>query len=398
MPQHRKRHLLTDLGKSLKFSPIVGVLGHRQVGKTTLCGDLAGDYETLDRSDALQLALDSPETLLQRSVSRAPLVIDECQLAPTLFPALKEWGRVHRGPGQFLLTGSVRFTSRKAIRESLTGRIIHWELLPMDLSESHSAPLPKVVPQLLKHDGAEQIYPRSRYFSEKTYESAMTSGGLPGIFAVRDPRIREQRFESQIETLLERDLRLVVETSLEYRSLRNLLGLLAVQQGLPLELALLSRSARISVPALKGILRAFEAMFIIRTIDTDGTRRRPVVFFEDQGEAHHLAGNRKDLLLKMTCFLFSFVRQQWAYRPELGARVFQYRSRGGAFVPLAIQTKSGTLGFIPMLDELPGKHEIASASSFLKQFSESKCVFLHEGKADRALSRTLRVLPLASLV
>ena len=100
----------------------------------------------------------------------------------------------------------------------------------------------------------------------------------------------------------------------------------------------------------------------------------------------------------MTCFLFSFVRQQWVYRPELGAKAFQYRNRGGAFVPLAIQTRSGTLGFIPMLDEQPGKHEIASASSFIKDFGNAKCVFLHEGKSDRALSKSLRILPLASLV
>jgi len=79
-----------------------------------------------------------------------PLVIDECQLAPALFPALKEWVRVRKSPGQFLLTGSVRFSSRKAIRESLTGRMIAWELLPMDWSEMHGTPLPDtVIRQLL---------------------------------------------------------------------------------------------------------------------------------------------------------------------------------------------------------------------------------------------------------
>src|ERR1035437_9889529 len=132
MPHFRSRHLSSLISKALRFSPIVGVLGHRQVGKTTLCGALGKDYLSFDRAEFLDQGIHSPETLL-RSHQALPLVLDECQLAPPLFPALKEWVRTHPKPGQFLLSGSVRFTSRKAIRESLTGRIINWALLPLDL-------------------------------------------------------------------------------------------------------------------------------------------------------------------------------------------------------------------------------------------------------------------------
>jgi len=397
MPHLRKRHLQPLIEKSLRFSPIVGVFGHRQVGKTTLCEALSERYVTLDLSENQDLGVHSPETLI-RSNAAFPLVIDECQLAPPLFLALKEWVRKHKAPGQFLLTGSVRFSSRKAIRESLTGRIINWELLPMDLSESHSAPLPDTVPLLLQPRGFEKPLKKARYFSEKAYSIALSQGGLPGVFSIRDPSIRKQRFETQIETLLERDLRLLVQTTLEYRTLHNLLSVLASRQGLPLELSEVARASRISVPALRRLLAALEAMFVIRIIDTIGTRRRPVIFFEDQGEASHLAGEKPEPLLNITRFLFSFVRQQWVYRPEMDARLFQYRNRGGSFVPLAIQTTRGALGFIPMLDETPGKHELASAQSFLGQFKGARCLFVHLGESDRVLGHNLRILPLSHLV
>jgi predicted AAA+ superfamily ATPase len=397
MAHYRTRHLYRLISKTLQFSPIVGVLGHRQVGKTTLCTTLGKDYLSFDRTEFLDQGIHSPETLL-RSHQVFPLVLDECQLAPPLFPALKEWVRTHPKPGQFLLSGSVRFTSRKAIRESLTGRIINWELLPMDLSEAHSSPLPDAIPTLLKSKKFDCPLKAAPYFSQRSYDLALNQGGLPGIFAVRDAAIRRQRFETQMETLLERDLRLLVQTSIEYRTLRNLLALLASQQGLPLDLAGLARASRISVPALRRIVNSLESMFVIRLIETEGSRRRPVIFFEDQGEATYLAGDRPDVLFRMTRFLFSFLRQQWVYRPELEARLFQYRSRGGAFVPLALHTKRGTLGLIPMLDETPGKHEMASARSFLDSYKEGKCLFIHLGQLDRSLGDNLRIVPISVLV
>ena len=396
MSHLRSRYLENLLQKSLKFSPIVGLLGHRQVGKTTLSESLAKSYITMDRSEFLNQGLYSPNTILQ-SYEASPLVIDECQLAPPLFPALKEWVRTHKKSGQFLLTGSVRFSSRKAIRESLTGRIINWELLPMNLSESHSAPLPNTILNLIESKNFDYPLKFPTYFSEKSFGTALTQGGLPGVFAVRDPVVRKQRFETQIETILERDLRLLVQTSLEFRTLRNLLSVLAARQTLPIELSEVSRAARISVPALKGILAALESMFVIRIIETEGTRRRPVLFFEDQGEASHLGGNSLGILNDITRFLFASLRHQWVYRPEAQGRLFQFRNRGGAFVPLALSTQRGTLGWIPMLDETPGKHEMASAKSFLDSYENARCLFVHQGQLDRSLGSKLRIVPLGVL-
>ena len=55
----RKRHIEKHIEKLLSFSPIVGVLGHRQVGKTTTLEDIAASYVTMDtKSEAESAALD----------------------------------------------------------------------------------------------------------------------------------------------------------------------------------------------------------------------------------------------------------------------------------------------------------------------------------------------------
>ena len=132
----------------------------------------------------------------------------------------------------------------------------------------------------------------ARYATAAAFEQAMLQGGLPGIFSVRSAAVRAQRFETILDAVLARDFRLLLQTSLGYPQLRSLLEALALRQGLPLEYADLSRRCRISVPTLKKLISAFESMFLIRQVPTIGTDKKPVIFFEDQGEATHLHDRR----------------------------------------------------------------------------------------------------------
>jgi len=148
MPHIRQRYVTNLIEKAKLLSPIVGLLGHRQVGKTTVLELLANSYSTLDSKSLLDMANKFPEEFLVNHHSGFQ-AIDECQLAPALFPALKEWVRKKKQPGQFLLSGSVRFTSRKLIQESLTGRIVNFELLPLSVSEIAQLELPQTLKMIM---------------------------------------------------------------------------------------------------------------------------------------------------------------------------------------------------------------------------------------------------------
>lgn len=113
MAHYRIRYVESWLRKMLGYTPIVGMFGHRQVGKTALAERISDIYYTMDNRTDLLVAEENPREFLSSIAhSKHTVIIDECQLAPALFPALKEHVRTNKRPGQFLLTGSVRFSSR----------------------------------------------------------------------------------------------------------------------------------------------------------------------------------------------------------------------------------------------------------------------------------------------
>jgi predicted AAA+ superfamily ATPase len=226
----------------------------------------------------------------------------------------------------------------------------------------------------------------------------MRQGGLPGIFGIRDEAIRHQRFETQISALLERDLKLIQQTTLGYRSLRHLAVLLAERNGAPLDLAYLKRETRISVPTLKKLVTAFEAMFLIRVLPTEGSEKRPVVFFEDMGEANALFEHAAHPMTQLTAFLFTNLRPQIAYRPALGITMFQFRNRGGSMIPLCFKKGDANIGIIPMLDETPDLSAIRSARSFVSAYRDAKALLVHNGSRDRLIDSRIRIVSAAQLV
>ena len=50
MPHLGKRYLVPLIQQLTKFSPITGILGHRQVGKTTLLEGFSDDFHTFDQA------------------------------------------------------------------------------------------------------------------------------------------------------------------------------------------------------------------------------------------------------------------------------------------------------------------------------------------------------------
>ncbi len=398
MPHERARHLSRLLQKTFKYSPITGILGHRQVGKTTLATSLGGAYVTLDLAQDHASANLVPEAFLaslseqKRGTPDFPAVIDECQLAPPLFPALKEWVRLHKRPGQFTITGSVRFTSRKAIRESLTGRIITWELLPMDWSEQHSQPLPATVLNLLVGRKLDMDLSNAASFTPQAYRRALENGGLPGVFAVRDAVIRAQRFETQLNTILERDLRLIIDTSVPYKNLRSLLSGLASQVGHPLNLKNLVKVSGISLPTVRKLISAFEALFLIRFVDSEGDYQKPIVFFEDIGEMNHLTKEPLPENRKLLAFLYQNLRTQWHYRPDEQCRAFQFRKRSGCEIPLCISRGKDLLGLIPLSDPDGLADAVKNARLFLKVRPDAKILIVSSADCDQMISKQIRWL------
>jgi predicted AAA+ superfamily ATPase len=403
MPHTRKRHIQSIFEKVCAHSPLTGIVGHRQVGKTTFLENNTNSYFTLDSKSERTAASENAEKYIKERAGHH-VGVDECQLEPELFPAFKEWIRIHKKPGQFILSGSVRFTSREAIRESLTGRIMNLELLPFSLAEIEEDPLPTFCFDALNSPSLSHFVHQRKISIPKIkaihgkINKYFSHGGLPGICFIRDQKLRISKIEEQLLTILDRDLRLVKKISVPYNDLLNLTKALAQTQGAPLTYTNLRQKVGISIPTIKKILFALEAVFVLRTVPIEGSTQGTCVYFEDQGEGSYLANREDDLLFTLSHFAFTNVRPQFEYR--LGERVqpFQYRTRGGALVPLAFRGKNGILGILPIRSSEEFEGTMGTINSFLGTYGEAKLLVVHPDAAEIKVIRP-RVLsvPMAYL-
>ena len=120
---------------------------------------------------------------------------------------------------------------------------MHLELLPFTQSELDGRPIQGGVS--LQGSGPES---RAKHDGKKILMRYLETGGLPGVCFIRSVALRAQRFESQLETILDRDLRLILATKLPFQTLRNVLVNLSLMQGEPLDLSALARKTRVSTP------------------------------------------------------------------------------------------------------------------------------------------------------
>jgi len=198
MPHLRVRFATQQLEKQSKLWPVVGLLGPRQSGKTTLIQTFLG-VDSIVSLDSLQYrteATQSPSAFLSKL--DFPVVVDEAQKAPEIFDEIKLRVDQKRIPGRYFLTGSSSFSAKIGIRESLTGRIGLVRLYPMTLAELHQKPV-----RSLDFSNPVGLTPR---FSIDEVIRSTQAGGMPVPAFFRDQEQRDSYWTSWLDTSLMRDL------------------------------------------------------------------------------------------------------------------------------------------------------------------------------------------------
>ena len=134
------REIAATIVTEARGYPVIGVLGPRQSGKTTLVRALFPQhhYANLEDPSQREFARIDPKGFL--SSSKLPLIIDEFQRVPELLSSIQVDVDQSNEPGRFILTGSQSFLMMEQISQSLAGRITIHFLLPLSLSELASSP------------------------------------------------------------------------------------------------------------------------------------------------------------------------------------------------------------------------------------------------------------------
>ncbi|MBI1859708.1 MAG: AAA family ATPase [Deltaproteobacteria bacterium] len=311
MPHLRQRQIKKSLQKALSYWPAVAVLGPRQCGKSTFLRDLIWKpkqftYLSLDQIAHRSRAQSNPELFLS-GIEIFPLVIDEAQKAPPLFDEIKAVIDRRRIPGRFILSGSVEFSKKTAIKESLTGRVATLRMDAMTFRET--AP---------KTPGLDSVLHYLEW------------GGMPGVCFARDQQVRGTYWRQWIETLCERDLRNFLgggrlSSDLAYRVLECTAKIpFPTRSNIAAEL-------RVDGRRVQSHLDALESLFILNGIHPSPKGIGKMIYLPfDSGLAHSLGANLRRRW--QSWFALEFLNQDRFRQGPRAARLAYYMTSRGSFI------------------------------------------------------------------
>ncbi len=285
-----KRSLEPVLKKAASEFPAVVLTGPRQSGKTTILKHLfAGQcrYISLEPPDVRASAMEDPRAFLERYPP--PVIFDEVQYTPGLFPYIKEKIDADRDKsGQYLLTGSQNLLLMEKLTESLAGRAAILRLLPLSRREAEGRPLFPLPWESGRGESSE------KHLSFGNLWENFLRGGYPELAAKPD-RDANLWHASYVQTYLERDVRNLRQIG-DLSQFQNFLRTLAARSAQLLNLTDVARDLGVAVNTIKAWVSVLEATYqviVLRPYFANVGKRlvkTPKVYFTDVGTLCYLTG------------------------------------------------------------------------------------------------------------
>ena len=399
-----KRHLEGPLREALADTPVVLLMGARQVGKSTLAQTLvpADRYLTLDDATVLAAAEADPAAFVEQF--DALTVIDEVQRAPKLLLEIKASVDRRRRPGRFLLTGSANVLTGPKVAESLAGRM---EILYMwPLSQGEIARRPEGFIDALRR---ERLPAAPAPIERHELIDRALRGGYPDALNRSEPR-RLSWLRSYITSVLARDVRDLANID-SLTALPRLLALLASRAAGLLNLADISRTAGIPYTSLQRHLALLEKTFLVHQIDAWATNlgarvlKSAKLLLVDSGLAAALLDLRRSQLANhpmfghlVENFVLMELRKQCSWHAEQPT-LYHFRTPKGAEVDAVLEIQDQVFGIeikgtgTVTGDDFRGLRILADIAG--KRFRRG--VVLHLGQRVVPFGAHLHAVPLSAL-
>ena len=270
MTKKIKRQFQATIETRLKHNPVVALLGARQVGKSTLAKLVLEKYPNsiyldLEKQTDRRKIENDIELFLSQNKSKL-ICLDEIQMMPDIFQAIRSYVDENDRNAQFLILGSASRDLIKQSSETLAGRIAYIEITPFHFNEIKG---------------------------EVSFYDHWLKGGYPK--SILQKRIEESIYwrNDYIKTFLERDLPQLGFT-IPADTLDRFWRMLAHTHGQVINYSSLGRSLDVTHHTIKSYIDILEQTFVIKTLrpyfSNEGKRliKSPKVYIRDTGLLHAL--------------------------------------------------------------------------------------------------------------
>jgi hypothetical protein len=376
----RAAHVRAVLGL-LRRSPVVAILGARQVGKSTLARQVVarsrGPSRIFDlEHDPDRAALADPARAL--GSLRGLVVLDEVQHLPELFRTLRVLADRPRGPARFLVLGSASESLLRQSSESLAGRIAFHDIGPLALDEVGAGAL----------------------------DALWFRGGFPRSFLAPDDAESLRWRRDFVRTFVQRDLPQLGVT-IPSATLARFWSMLAHVHGQVWNGAELARAFGVSHATVRRWLDLLCATFVVRLLPPwhENLSKRqvksPKVYLADSGLVHALHDiEDADALVRHPVVgatwesfgIESVVRRLGARRDQC----YFWGTHQGAELDLLVVAGGRRLGFEfkrTSAPEVTPSMRIALADLGLERLD-----VIHGGTAEFEMGERIRAVPLARVL
>jgi hypothetical protein len=373
---YKKRRIAQVIREMADSLPVVVITGARQVGKSTMLRAEFADYAylTLDDYAVLEQARLDPQSLWQ---DHDKVIIDEAQRLPELFLAIKLAVDQSERRKRFILSGSANLYLMEKVTESLAGRAVYVDLLPMTYGESHGITAPANFRTLWQTDSPLSIAASP----EDDLPTVMLRGFMPPVMTLESPRAVLTWLDGYVKTYLERDLRELsqVESLIDFR---RLMQCLALRTGNILNQADVAKDCGLSHATAHRYIKLLEVSNIISRVPAWYASRSkrlvksPKVYFLDPSLSIFLSGytdrdalvNSREvggyfetmvyLHLRALCELMTPQAHAYYWRTSTRREVDFVLEHGRSILPIEVKlarrpTSADAANMLAFLDEHP---------------------------------------------
>ena len=380
MKNYRKRIADDILSRKLEGKGAVLIEGPKWCGKTTTAEQIAASILYMDdpekKEQNIAMSELNPKRLLKGST---PRLIDEWQLAPKLWDAIR-FEVDHRGElGQFVLTGSAVPADTKEITHSGTGRFTWLTMRPMSLYESGDSTGEVSLKDLF--GGVENIDGASSLGIDRL-AFLVCRGGWPQAVNMRDEIALDQAMD-YYDAVVRSDINRADNVQKNPEKVRRLMRSYARNQGSQVSIStirqdiIVNDESDISEDTVSAYLNALRKIFVIEDMPAwnpnlrskTAIRTSDTRYFIDPSIATASLGlGPQDLINDLKTFGLMFetlcVRDLRVYAEALDGNVYHYRDKENLECDAVVHLRNGTYGLIEI--KLGGNKLIEEGAANLK--------------------------------